>query len=100
MDLSQRRSNNPADPEPIEYRYFPEAQQNAYTATARELPEVKTVLWFTRFPVVRFWKEGEQAVVEIVDLRFVRGGRRPAAFTYRVRFAADGRILSKGWLRD
>lgn len=100
MDLSQPRTNNPADPNPIEYRYFPDAPQNAYTATARELPEVKTVLWFARFAVVRFWKEGEQAVVEIVDLRFVRRGRRPAAFTYRVRFGADGRILSKGWVED
>ncbi len=98
MDLSQPRANNPADPEPIEYHYYPAAPPNAYTAAARELPEVKTILWFVRFPVIRFWKEGEQAVVEIVDLRFVRAGRRPSAFTYHVRFAADGRVLSKGWL--
>lgn len=100
INLSRRRANNPVDPEPLEYRYYPSAPANAYIAAARELSEMKTVLWFSRFPVIRFWEEGDQAVVEIVDLRFIRAGRRPAAFTYRVRFAADGRVLSQGWLKN
>ncbi len=101
MDLSQpQHSSNPSDPDPVVHHIYPNAPENAYTAAARELPEVKTVLWFARFPVVRFWKEGEQAIVEIVDLRFARAGRRPSAFTYRVRFGSDGRVLSKGWLRN
>ncbi len=101
MDLSEpQHGSNPSDPDPVVHHIYPNAPPNAYTAAARELPEVKAVLWFARFPVVRFWKEGEQAVVEIVDLRFARAGRRPSAFTYRVRFADDGRVLSKGWLRN
>ncbi len=100
MDLSQpQHSSNPSDPDSVVHHIYPNAPPNAYTDAARELPEVKTVLWFARFPVVRFWKEGEQAIVEIVDLRFARAGRRPSAFTYRVRFGSDGRVLSKGWLR-
>jgi hypothetical protein len=84
---------------PIEYRYYPDAPPNPYIAAARQLPEVKSVLWFARFPVIRFWKEGADAVVEIVDVRFSDGNRRPAAFTYRVRFDGAGRVLSQGWLR-
>jgi hypothetical protein len=47
---------------------------------------------------VRFHREGSQAIVEIVDLRFphVRPDR-PAAFTYEVRFDANGKVLSQGW---
>jgi hypothetical protein len=84
----------------VVYHIYPSAPENASIAAARELPEVKTFLWFARFPVVRFWKEGDQAVVELVDLRFARAGRRPSAFTYRARFGADGRVVSKGWLRN
>jgi hypothetical protein len=89
----------PEQSAPIEYRYYPDAPPNPYIAAARQLPEVKSVLWFARFPVIRFWKEGADAVVEIVDVRFSDGNRRPAAFTYRVRFDGAGRVLSQGWLR-
>jgi membrane-bound metal-dependent hydrolase YbcI (DUF457 family) len=108
IDLAERRhSSNPSSfsdgqeaPEPVVYHIYPSAPENASIAAARELPEVKTFLWFARFPVVRFWKEGDQSVVELVDLRFARAGRRPSAFTYRARFGADGRVVSKGWLRN
>lgn len=99
MDLSAFPRGGPQQSEPIEYRYYPDAPPNPYIAAARELPEVKSVLWFTRFPVIRFWKEGADAVVEIVDVRFSNGNRRPAAFTYRVRLNAAGHVLSQGWLR-
>jgi hypothetical protein len=37
--------------------------------------------------------------VEFADIRFQSARRdRPASFTYRVRFAADGNVLSKGWV--
>jgi hypothetical protein len=62
---------------------------------------VQKVLWFSRFPVVRFHQEGPIAVVEISDLRFPQVRRdRPAAFTYRVRFDASGNVVSQGWLKN
>ena len=107
MDLSggpdqvQAAALNPAaEVFPLEYRFYPDAPPNSYIDAAKRLPEVKTVLWFSRFPVTRFHKEGNDAIVEIADLRFphVRPDR-PASFTYRVRFGADGNVISQGWVR-
>jgi hypothetical protein len=84
----------------LEHRYFPDAPPNSYIEVAKRLPEVQKVLWFSRFPVTRFHKEGDVAVVEISDIRFVQTRRdRPAPFTYRVRFSLDGNILSQGWVK-
>jgi len=86
---------------PLTYNYFPDAPMNNWIQQARQLPEVQKVLWFDRFPVTRFHKEGEEAVVEILDLRFAKiRPDRPAAFTYRVRFAASGKIVEQGWVRE
>ncbi|GAC1621975.1 MAG: hypothetical protein PVS2B2_01770 [Candidatus Acidiferrum sp.] len=85
---------------PLEYSFYPDALPNRWTAGARALPEVQKVLWFSRFPVTRFHKEGEATVVEISDLRFPKiRPDRPASFTYQVRFAADGTVLSQGWAK-
>ena len=82
-----------------EHRYYPDAPPNSFIDAARRLPEVQKVLWFARFPVTRFHKEGDVAIVEISDIRFVQSRRdRPAAFTYRVRFSSDENILSQGWV--
>ena len=84
----------------IHYHFYPSAPDNAYIEAARGLPEVRDVLWFDRFPVTRFYRDGEVAVVEILDLRFPQIRRdRPASFTYRVRFDAQGKLLSQGWVR-
>jgi len=49
--------------------------------------------------VTRFHKEGDEAIVEISDVRFSRSSTgRPPAFTYRVRFGADGNVVSQGWV--
>jgi membrane-bound metal-dependent hydrolase YbcI (DUF457 family) len=90
----------PAQGLPIEYRFYPDAPGNSYIEAAKQLPQVQTVLWFARFPVVRFHKESGDAIVEISDLRFphVRPDR-PASFTYQVRFAATGTVLSQGWAK-
>ena len=65
------------------------------------LPEVQKVLWFDRFPVTRFHQEGQEAVVEILDLRFAKvRPDRPASFTYRVRFDKAGKIVDQGWVRE
>ena len=82
-----------------EHSYFPDAYPNSYIDAAKRLPEVQKVLWFARFPVTRFHKESDAAVVEISDIRFVQTRRdRPPPFTYRVRFAADGNVVSQGWV--
>ncbi len=83
----------------LEHRYYPDAPPNSYIEVAKRLPEVQKVLWFSRFPVTRFHNEGEEAVVEIYDVRFAPMRRdRPAPFTYRVRFGSAGNVLSQGWV--
>ncbi|MGA2814448.1 MAG: hypothetical protein ABSG16_23885 [Candidatus Acidiferrum sp.] len=89
-----------ADEPPLKYSFYPEAFPNAYIERARQLPEVEKVLWFSRFPLTRFHQEGDDAVVEISDKRFPQlRPDRPAPFTYRVRFAANGQVVAEGWER-
>ena len=84
----------------LSYRFYPDAAPNPYIEAAKRLPEVRTVLWFARFPVTRFHKDGPDAIVEISDLRFPQmRPDQPASFTYGVRFAPDGTVLSQGWLK-
>ena len=84
----------------LSYRFYPDAPPNPYIEAAKRLPEVRTVLWFARFPVTRFHQQGAEAIVEISDLRFPQmRPDRPASFTYSVRFAADGTVLSQGWVK-
>jgi membrane-bound metal-dependent hydrolase YbcI (DUF457 family) len=110
MDLSARspvpessssaKSEKPSDAPPIEYHFYPSAPPNSSIEEVRRLPDVQKVLWFDRFPVTRFHKEGDVSVVEILDLRFPQVRRdRPASFTYRVRLDAQGNVLSQGWVR-
>ena len=102
MDLSDDllNSNAAKDAEVIQRTYYPDAFPNSFIDAARNLRQVQEVLWFSRFPVTRFHMEGDEAVVEISDLRFASLRRdRASAFTYHVRFSADGRVLSKGWVR-
>jgi membrane-bound metal-dependent hydrolase YbcI (DUF457 family) len=97
MDLSEKSASE-TDLLAHEHHYYPDAYPNSYIDAARLLPEVQKVMWFSRFPVTRFHKEGDVAVVEIADIRFVQTRRdRPAGFTYRVRFDVNGNVLSKGW---
>ena len=98
MDLADKPASD-GELVALEHHYFPDAPANSYIAVAKRLPEVQKVLWFSRFPVTRFHKEGDVAVVEISDVRFVQTRRdRPAPFTYRVRFSLDGNMLSQGWV--
>lgn len=85
----------------IEHRYYPDAFPNRFIEAAKRLPEVQTVLWFSRFPVVRYHKEGNDAIVEISDIRFQQMRRnRPAAFTYRVKMDEAGKVISQGWAKE
>ncbi|MGA2094994.1 MAG: metal-dependent hydrolase [Candidatus Acidiferrum sp.] len=85
----------------IEHRYYPDASPNQYMEAANRLPEVQKVLWFARFPVTRFHKEGSTAIVEISDMRFPQVRRdRPASFTYRVTMEESGHVISQGWVKE
>src|SRR5580704_567031 len=96
LDLSER-----LDLASIEHRYYPKAIPNQYIDAAKRLPEVQTVLWFSRFPVTRFHREGSDAVVEFSDMRFPQMRRdRAVTFTYRVKMDNSGQIISKGWARE
>ena len=99
LDLSSSGANQ-SRPEllPIEYSFFPNAPTNSFIESARHLPQVETFFWFARFPVTRFHKEGDVAVVEYSDIRFPHtSSRGPSPFTYEVRFDANGKVLSQGW---
>src|SRR5271168_5386017 len=96
LDLGER-----PDLASVEHRYYPDAPSNQYIDAAKRLPEVQTVLWFARFPVTRFHKEGSDAIVEISDARFPQVRRdRPASFTYRIRMDESAKVISQGWVRD
>jgi hypothetical protein len=98
--ISETAYIHPADAPALEYRFYPSASTNSYIEQAKQLPEVQKVLWFSRFPVTRFHKEGADAIVEISDARFppVRPGRA-GSFSYRVRFGPAGNVLSQGWVK-
>ena len=97
MDLADKHASD-ADVLALEHHYYPDAPPNSHIEIAKRLPEVQKVLWFSRFPVTRFHKEGDVAVVEISDIRFAPVRRdRPASFTYRVRLDLAGNVLSQGW---
>ena len=106
MDLSEGLFQNSAqeaghgDPDAVGHTYYPDSLSNSWIEQAQLLPEVQKVLWFARFPLTRFHKEGDEAVVEFSDLRFPHIRQdRPASFTYRVRFSGDGKVISQGWVR-
>jgi membrane-bound metal-dependent hydrolase YbcI (DUF457 family) len=97
-DLFQRV--NPKSIDLLTYTFYIDSQPNEYIEVAQQLPEVQKVLWFARFPVVQFHKEGSDAVVEFSDKRFAQIRRdRPQPFVYRVRFSADGKTISQGWVK-
>lgn len=104
FDLSEKwpvgeaHSSSPETAATMEHRYYLDAPPNPYIDSAKRLKDVQTFLWFARFPVTRFHKEGNQAVVEFVDLRFPQSRERSGPFTYRVRMDASGKLISQGWV--
>ena len=100
MDLADDLTKNAPNAEVLQRTYYPDAFPNTFIDAAQRIREVQEVMWFARFPVTRFHMEGDEAVVEISDMRFASLRReRPGSFTYRVRFSPEGEVLSKGWVR-
>lgn len=98
LRLSLWQHFTPASDDPLEYNYFPDTPRNEMLATALKLPEVQTYLWFARFPVFRWHKDGTTTVLEFADLRFFQRRNR-SSFTYVVTFDANGRIVESNWLK-
>ena len=84
IDLSPSGANQ-SRPEmfPIEYSFFPNAPENSFIDASGRLPQVETYFWFARFPVTRFHKEGDVAVVEFSDLRFPHARSRSPVYVPR-----------------
>jgi membrane-bound metal-dependent hydrolase YbcI (DUF457 family) len=100
LDLSDHLFGRSPAHDPLVHTYYPSAPANQFIDSARQLHQVQEVLWFARFPVTRFHREGHEAVVEISDMRFPKFRPEQApAFTYRVCFSPDGQLLSQGWVR-
>lgn len=84
------------DSPPPTFEFFA-SDSNDYVARARALPEVKTYLWFARFPVVRTREEPGLHIVEWSDRRFNNPRTRSSAFLFRVVFNDQGQVLDSGF---
>jgi len=71
---------------------IPRGLGNGPVARARERKEVRTFLWFARFPVATSWQDGNHAVVEYRDLRFSLSLRARNPFVLRVVFSPAGKV--------
>jgi membrane-bound metal-dependent hydrolase YbcI (DUF457 family) len=101
LDLSDYLTKNAPQGAVITRTFYPDAAPNKDIELAKQLPTVQKVLWFARFPVIQYHEDGGDGVVEISDKRFPQIRRdQPGAFTYRVRFAPDGKVISQGWERE
>lgn len=101
IDLSDYLMKNSKPGAVITRTFYPDAPANKDIELAKQLPTVQKVLWFARFPVIQYHEDDGDGVVEISDKRFAQIRRdRPGAFTYRVRFAPDGKVISQGWERE
>jgi membrane-bound metal-dependent hydrolase YbcI (DUF457 family) len=87
------------DEDPPAFEFFP-SENNEWVARARELPQTKEYLWFARFPVARYRREGPTHVVEWTDRRFQSVRQRSPAFNFRVVFNERGDVLHAGFPDD
>lgn len=79
------------------FQFF-STDENSYVARARELPGVRTYLWFARFPVARYRQESDRHIVEYSDVRFQMPPGREPSFVFRVVFSLRGEVLSSGFV--
>jgi membrane-bound metal-dependent hydrolase YbcI (DUF457 family) len=80
--------------------FFPDSQDDKFTAIARTLPDVQTYLWFSRFPIFRVHPVAGSEAVDITDIRFKMGdSARAPSFTYRVTFDPSGTVIQQGMLK-
>jgi membrane-bound metal-dependent hydrolase YbcI (DUF457 family) len=80
-----------------EFEFVPN-DENEYVRQAGALPQVKTYLWFARFPLVRYRNEPDRHVVEYTDLRFRAPDSRRQPFVFRVVLNDEGNVTAWGIL--
>jgi len=78
---------NLLDINPTPWEAYTKSPSNPFVRQAQELAEVKTFLWFSRFPLVTYRNSEEGHIVEYSDLRFVRAGPQSPFF---LRIVMDG----------
>ncbi len=87
------------DAAPPQFRFVPHQTPPAVLARARQVREVQVYLWFARFPVARYSREGQRETIVFNDLRFPRPlASRPAPFEYRIVFDSAGQVVEQGWV--
>jgi membrane-bound metal-dependent hydrolase YbcI (DUF457 family) len=85
---------NLADSTPLRAELFPNARANEYVEAAKQLNDVKTFLWFARFPWITYSQRGETNLVEFRDLQFLIVGRgNNSPFRLTVTFDNQGQVL-------
>ena len=82
---------NLLDSSPIHWEAFYSSPSNPFIQRAEGLQEVRTFLWFSRFPLVVYRNYGEGHIVEYADLRFGRAGPH-SPFFLRVVMDRDGDV--------
>lgn len=85
---------NVFDNNALRFEFYPNAQ-NSFVQQASALPQVKTFLWFARFPRITYRREPARHVVEYTDLRF-HGPNRRNPFVLRVVLDPEGRVIAWG----
>lgn len=85
---------NVFDNNALRFEFYPNAQ-NSFVQQASALPQVKTFLWFARFPRITYRREPARHVVEYTDLRF-HGPNRHNPFVLRVALDLEGRVIAWG----
>jgi membrane-bound metal-dependent hydrolase YbcI (DUF457 family) len=89
------------DPGPPEFRFAADPPLNRYVEAARELPNVKTYLWFARFPTIQYSRNDDWEIVDFRDLRFLGPRpRRATPFTFRVILNPEGKLIDEGWMGE
>jgi membrane-bound metal-dependent hydrolase YbcI (DUF457 family) len=83
-----------------DFHFVTDSPPNQFIAEAARLEPVQTYLWFARFPVIRYFADGGENIVEYADPRFFEGPeRRPMPFTFGVIFDAQGKLMHYGWIQ-
>lgn len=89
------------DRRPSSFQFIADSPADAFTARARELPDVKLYWTFARFPLIHASTEEGLHIIDFGENRFInRDTHRPQPFTYRVAFDSQGNLVEEGWLTD
>jgi len=85
--------------QPPGFRFAADSPPSPYVEAALALPDVRTFLWFARFPRIQYFRKGDFEIVDFRDLRFLRPRTpEPPPFTFRVILNPEGRLIEEGWL--